>query len=75
MRRKLGKTRKSAGRLFLVAAVIVCWVVYRSTRNYVEHGRWDPIDMISTAVGACFGMLIGAGLIWCWDRMTAQPRR
>jgi len=62
-------------RLALVACVILGWVVYRTTRNYQAHGGWDPIDLISTAVGACFGTLIGVGIFWYIGWMAAQQRR
>ena len=52
-----GKVPEAMRRLSPVACVILGWAVYRTTRNYYEHGRWDPIDLVSTALGAGFGML------------------
>jgi protein-S-isoprenylcysteine O-methyltransferase Ste14 len=75
MRRHPAKRLMTTSRLVLVACVILGWVVFRITRDYREHGGWDVVDAVSTAIGACFGMLIGVGLFWCKDRMSAQRAR
>jgi hypothetical protein len=75
MRNDRGEKLVTKSRLVFVVSVILAWVAYRTARNYREHRGWDSIDLVSTALGACFGMLIGVGIFWCKDRAMARDRR